>query len=105
MDSILVLLGKQFSQTVEWFLPERSPSGDPALGDVEPLGLNAASAYPPRFHRAHQTTFLQHLQALNDGGERNGEGLRQFRDLDWSGAQVLYTRAACGVCHDMKVAV
>src|SRR5450755_4020005 len=101
----LFCLIQQRPQPVEAFLPERSPIGDPALGYGETLGLDAASADPPRLLRAHQSALFQYLQMLHDCGQSNGERLGQLRDRDWAGAQLLHNRPARGIAQSMKNAV
>ena len=75
-----IRLRKQIAQAIEAALPFGAAIGDPLHGCGKPCGFDAVRTLPI-FSRLHQAAFLQHLQVLNDRGQRS-ERIGRARDRD-----------------------
>jgi hypothetical protein len=59
-------LGEQIAETAEAVLPHRPAILNPLLRCIQPLGIDAAGAYPSDFFGTHQAGFFEDLQVLDD---------------------------------------
>src|SRR5579862_268773 len=68
---LLLILLEQFAEAIEAAFPESAAVVDPFSRDGEAFTLDTASAHAADFLGLHQTAFFQHLQVLDDSGERD----------------------------------
>src|SRR5271165_2927752 len=98
----VVGLSQEIAQPVKPAFPHRAAVADPSVRHRKAAGFDSAGAYPPGLFGLDQAAFLQHLQVLNDGRQRDAEWLCQPRHRYGSLAEPLQNGPAGGVAEGME---
>ena len=100
--SVMALLplfgfGEKVAETVETAFPGRAALADPLLGGGERTRFDTTGSYPPDLLRPDEPARLQHLQVLDDAGERHVEWSGELADRGRSAAQAFHHRPPAGI--------